>query len=103
MALPSEYQAPVGRVGSALGSIRGAISSISTASAGVVASASIASLDGTLQTNPSAILISITDSSGSRYATIVPATIQNGTKIPITPASTVTSDAVDCATPHFSF
>ena len=103
--LPSQYQTPVNKLGSTLSSIRGAIASISLASvssissvssvsAKSVASASIASLNGTLQTNSSAILIRTTDSSGSGYATILPATILNGTKVAITPSTSSSLPAV---------
>lgn len=103
--LPSQYRGPVNQIESTLGSIRGALSSISLASvssvnsvssvsAKSVSSVSIASLNASVQTNSSAIVFTSTDSSGSPYATILPATISNGTKVAIIPSTSSTSSKV---------
>lgn len=90
-AVPSQYQPNIARVEAALSSIRSGINRVSVSSVDYKNSVSIKSLNGSLQTVNSSILISTTDSRGSGIVTLLPATVVNGTKIEVTPTIRSTS------------
>lgn len=90
-AVPSPYQSNIARVEAALSSIRAGISSVSISSADFKNSVSIRSLNSSLQTVNSSILVSTTDSRGSSIVTLLPATVVNGTKLVVTPTVRTTS------------
>lgn len=90
-AVPSQYQPNIARVEAALSSIRSGINRVSVSSVDYKNSVSIKSLNGSLQTVNSSILISTTDSRGSGIVTLLPATVVNGTKVEVTPTIRSTS------------
>lgn len=103
-AVPSQYQPNIARVEAALSSIRSGINRVSVSSVDYKNSVSIKSLNGSLQTVNSSILISTTDSRGSGIVTLLPATVVNGTKIEVTPTirSTSTENTVSATPPASS-
>lgn len=103
-AVPSQYQPNIARVEAALSSIRSGINRVSVSSVDYKNSVSIKSLNGSLQTVNSSILISTTDSRGSGIVTLLPATVVNGTKVEVTPTirSTSTENTVSATPPASS-
>lgn len=103
-AVPSQYQPNIARVEAALSSIRSGINRVSVSSVDYENSVSIKSLNGSLQTVNSSILISTTDSRGSGIVTLLPATVVNGTKVEVTPTirSTSTENTVSATPPASS-